>query len=115
MVENCDDNTIIISNNTLKFLEKYGFKIYSLDESSINDKTIETIKSKINSSKINHIFTLNDEETDIIKSFVNDYKITTVKLNDLSNLSENDRKNNRDYINIMNDNIDALRNEIYNN
>lgn len=115
MVENCDDNTIIISNNTLKFLEKYGFKVYSLDETTVNDKTIETVKNKISSSKINNIFMLNDEETDVIKSFVDDYKVTTVKLNDLSNLTENDRKNNKDYIGIMNDNIDLLRNEIYNN
>ena len=44
MVETADDSTIIVSNDTLKFLEKYGFTVYSLDEDTITDKTIETIK-----------------------------------------------------------------------
>ncbi|MBR1376226.1 MAG: zinc ABC transporter substrate-binding protein [Bacilli bacterium] len=114
MVETADDPTIIVSNNTLKFLEKYGFTIYSLDENTLTDKTIETVKNKIRSNNLNYIFMLNDEKTDIINTLVNDYGIETIKLNDLSNLSDNDRKNNRDYISIMNDNIDLLRKEVYN-
>ena len=50
-----------------------------------------------------------------ILSFKDNYKLEVLKVNDLSNLSENDRKNNRDYISVMNDNIDLLRKEIYNN
>lgn len=113
MVETCDNPTIVVSNNTLKFLEKYGFKVYSLDENTTTDKTIETVKNAISKNKIKYIFMLTDEETDTVKSFVNNYKLKTVVLNDLSNLSDNDRKNNKDYISIMNDNIDALRSEIY--
>jgi len=115
MVETADDNTIIVSNNTLKFLEKYGFTVYSLDEDTITDKAIETIKSKINKNKINYIFMLTDDETDIVKSFVDKYGVKEVRLNDLSNLSEEDMKNNKTYVDIMNSNIDLLRKEIYNN
>lgn len=115
MVETADDSTIIVSNDTLKFLEKYGFTVYSLDEDTITDKTIETIKSKINKNKINYIFMLTDDETDIVKSFVDKYGVKEVRLNDLSNLSEEDMKNNKTYVDIMNSNIDLLRKEIYNN
>ena len=115
MVETADDNTIIVSNDTLKFLEKYGFTVYSLDEDTITDKAIETIKSKISKNKINYIFMLTDDETDIVKSFVDKYGIKEVRLNDLSNLSEDDKKNNKTYVDIMNSNIDLLRKEIYNN
>ncbi len=115
MVETADDNTIIVSNNTLKFLEKYGFTVYSLDEDTITDKAIETIKSKISKNKINYIFMLTEDETDIVKSFVDKYDIKEVRLNDLSNLSEEDKKNNKTYVDIMNSNIDLLRKEIYNN
>ena len=115
MVETADDNTIIVSNNTLKFLEKYGFTVYSLDEDTITDKAIETIKSKISKNKINYIFMLTEDETDIVKSFVDKYDIKEVRLNDLSNLSEDDKKNNKTYVDIMNSNIDLLRKEIYNN
>ena len=115
MVETADDSTIIVSNDTLKFLEKYGFTVYSLDEDTITDKTIETIKSKISKNNINYIFMLNDDETDVVKSFVEKYGVKEVRLNDLSNLSEDDEKNNKTYVDIMNSNIDLLRKEIYNN
>ena len=115
MVETSDNKNILVSNNTLKFLEKYGFKVYSLDEKTINDKTIETIKNIIKSNKINYIYMLNEDKTDTINEFVTNYKLETIELNDLSNLSEVDRKNNKSYVTLMNDNIDLLRKEIYNN
>ena len=115
MVETADDKNIIVADDTLKFLEKYGFTVYSLDEDTVLEKTKETIKGLINKSHINYIFMLSDEKSDTIKDFINKYKLEPVLLNDLSNLSDNDRKNNKDYITIMNDNIDALRKEIYNN
>jgi len=114
MVETCDNPIIIVSTNTLKFLEKYGFTVYSLDEDTLTDKTKETIKSIINKNSINYIFTLG-EENDTLTYFKNSYSVKLTELNDLSNPSETDRKNNKDYITIMNDNIDLLRSEIYNN
>lgn len=114
MVETADDKVILVSNNTLKFLEKYGLTVYSLDKNTMTDKTIESAKSIINKNKINYIFTLDDEKTDIIDNFVSTYKLELVKLNDLSNIDETNRKNNKDYVTIMNDNIDLLRNELYN-
>ena len=114
MVETADDKVILVSNNTLNFLEKYGLTVYSLDKNTMTDKTIESAKSIINKNKINYIFTLDDEKTDIIDNFVSTYKLELVKLNDLSNIDETNRKNNKDYVTIMNDNIDLLRNELYN-
>jgi zinc transport system substrate-binding protein len=114
-VETSDNKNIVVANNSLKFLEKYGLTVYSLDEDTISDKTIETIKSVISKNKISYIYSLDEEDTDTVKSFKDNYKLQVLKVNDLSNLSENDRKNNRDYISVMNDNIDLLRKEIYNN
>ena len=114
-VETSDNKNIVVANNSLKFLEKYGLTVYSLDEDTISDKTIETIKSMISKNKIAYIYSLDEEDTDTVKSFKDNYKLEVLKINDLSNLSENDRKNNRDYISVMNDNIDLLRKEIYNN
>ena len=114
-VETSDNKNIVVANNSLKFLEKYGLTVYSLDEDTISDKTIETIKNVISKNKIAYIYTLDEENTDTVNSFKDNYKLEVLKINDLSNLSENDRKNNRDYISVMNDNIDLLRKEIYNN
>lgn len=114
MVETASNKTIVVSTNKLMFLEKYGFTVYSLDEDTITDKTKETIKSVINKNKINYIFTLGEKETDTVSTFSKTYGLTVSKLNNLSNPTDTDRKNNKDYITIMNDNIDLIRAEIYN-
>ncbi len=115
MVETADDKNIIVADDTLKFLEKYGFTVYSLDEDTVLEKTKETIKTLISKNHINYIFMLDEKKSDTIKDFINQYKLEAVILNDLSNLSDNDRKNNKDYISVMNDNVDLLRKEIYEN
>lgn len=115
MVETADNNAILVTDDTLNFLEKYGFTVYSLDEDTINDKKIETIKSAISKNKISYIFDLDTENNDTVNDFISKYKLEKIVLNNLSNLSDNERKNNKDYITIMNDNIDSLRKELYNN
>lgn len=116
MVEDADNTNIVVGNDTLKFLEKYGLTVYSLqDSSSLTDKTIETVKTMAKNKQISYIFMLsNDKPSDTINYLVNTYGLKIVYLNDLSNLSDSDRKNNKDYVSVMNDNIDALRAEIYN-
>ncbi len=44
--ENATYKTIVVSNDTLKFLEKYGFTVYSLDDrnSAPTEKTINDVK-----------------------------------------------------------------------
>ena len=114
MVEECDNKTILVSNDSLSFLSKYGLEIVSLDKNNnLIAKNTETAKSLINNKEVSYIFMLDEEEkTDIIKSF--EKKVKLVYLNDLSNLTENDLKENKNYISVMNDNIDLLRAEIYN-
>lgn len=114
MVEECDNNKIVIANDALNFLSKYGFEVYSLDlDNSLIDKNTETVKTLIKNNEISYIFALNtDEKTDLINSLGDNIKIASI--NNLSNLSEDDFKENKDYISIMNDNIDLLRAEIYN-
>lgn len=114
MVEECDDKTIIVSNDSLNFLSKYGLNVISLDtNNSLLEKNAETVRNLINDKKINYIFMLdNEEKNPTIDSLSKNLKI--VYLNDLSNLNENDLKENKDYLSVMNDNIDLLRAEIYN-
>lgn len=116
MVEECDSPTIVVSNNALSFLTKYGFEVYSLENTSeLTDKTRETVKSLVNNGKVNYIFLFNqDEKNDDIAALEATGKVKCVYLNDLTNLSESDYKDNKDYVSIMNDNIDLLRAEIYN-
>ena len=114
MVEECDNPTIIVANDSLSFLSKYGFEVISLDaNNNLIEKNTETAKTLINNNSVSYIFMLSeDEKTDTISSFEKNVKL--VYLNDLSNLSENDLKENKNYVSVMNDNMDLLRAEIYN-
>lgn len=116
MVEECDNSNIIVSNDSLKFLEKYGLKVYSLEETNnFTDKVKENVNSLVNSNSVSYIFMLNsDEKNDYINSLESTGKVKLVYLNDLTNLNENEIKDNKDYVSIMNDNIDLLRAELYN-
>ena len=106
--------TIVVTSNAFKFLEKYGFKVYSLqDEKNISGKELGEIKSLMSNGTIKYIFLKDkEEETELVKSLKSSYNVQTIRLNSLSTISADDRKNNKDYISIMEDNISSIRLEV---
>lgn len=116
IVLNGDNKVIVTSNNLFKYLEKYGLTVYVLDENDSNiEITSNEVKKLIKSGDIKYIFIKNDEdENSLIKSFVNSYNITVQKWHTLSNISEIEASENDDYFSIMNDNLELLKNELYN-
>lgn len=110
-----DYNTIIVSNDLFKYLEKYNINVLSLDENSITNKTLNEAKKIIEEKKVSYIFAKKDEElTDTIKELVNTYKIEVIYLHTLSNLTNEERNNGATYLTIMSENIEKLKNELYN-
>ena len=64
--------------------------------------------------EINYIFTIQNEEVN--KTVQNIQKETGVELltiHNLSNITEEERSTKKDYISIMNENIEQLKNELY--
>lgn len=116
IVLNGDNKVIVTSNNLFKYLEKYGLTVYVLDENDSNiEITSNEVKKLIKSGDIKYIFIKNDEdENSLIKSFVNSYNITVQKWHTLSNISEIEASENDDYFSIMNENLELLKNELYN-
>ena len=109
-----NDPTIVVSSNMFKFLEKYGFNVISLDERSINDKTIYEVTSLINEGRIQYIFVINNSEiNESIQKIIDETGVKTLRLNSLSNLSDSERNNKSDYLSIMNENINLLKQELY--
>lgn len=116
MSSSTDDQTIVVDNNTFKFLEKYGFTIISLDEKTVTDKNISDVKNMINSGKISYIFTTNpDNLNNAVTEIKNNTNVKIEKLHTLSNLTDAERSDKMDYITLMNENINLLKNELYNN
>lgn len=111
--ENAKRKTIVTSNDALKFLEKYGFNVISISNS--NEKTLNEVKAKIKNNEINYIYMLDhDKESNIIKNLINTTKVKILKLKTLDTISDEDRDNKLDYINLMNNNLDNIKKGTYN-
>ena len=115
VAQSSNNKTIIVSNDLFKFLEKYGFNVISLEENDdLTDKTISTAQVLIENKSNSYIFLLdNDEITNTVKKLVDDTDATIIRLHSLANITENERELKKDYISIMNENIELLKNELY--
>lgn len=107
-----DNPTLVVSNDVFKFLENYGFTVYSLEKN--DEKTINIVSDLMKNKKINYIFLLStDEETDTIKKLISDYEVKSLIFDSLSTISVDDRNDKKDYISIMKENIDLIRQEVF--
>lgn len=102
------NNTLIVSSNKLKFLENYGFEVINLDNESIN---ASTIKSNFKSEKYKNVFLCDsDPKSDLITDLEKNYKANIINVSMMTTLSDIKVANNENYLTIMNDFIDDIRN-----
>lgn len=114
MVENAKNKNIIVASDDLKILSKYGFEITSIDEKSMTDKDFATAKTLLNNKEVSYIFVKkNDIESNTLKELMKTYNVKELEINMLNNISLNDKNENNDYITIMNQNMDNLKEELY--
>lgn len=114
IVENASNKNIIVSDDVFSFLAKYGFNVISLDPDTITDKAISQAKDYLSSGSSSTIFVLsNDELTDTINTIIKDTGKKVTYIHNLSNISETERSNKDNYLTIMNDNIELIKEEVY--
>lgn len=114
--ENASRKKIIVNSDSLKYLEKYGFEVISLDSTNeaVSDKTISSTIDSITNGEVKHIFLLeNNDNSDAVKQVIDKTNVETYTFRRLDNIKEEDRDENNDYFTIMNSNIELLRNELY--
>lgn len=113
--ENADSSTIIVDSNCFKYLEKYGFTVISLEEgATLTDKILSDAKKAIEEENINYIFTFDkDNLNSTVQSFISEYELEPLEFKTLSNLTDDERNLNEDYISLLNENIETLKNELY--
>lgn len=113
--ESSDKKTIVVDDNALNFLSKYGFTIISLDPTTVTDKNIAVVKKMILNNQIKYIYTLDqDKISDSLKLLKSDTNVTITELHSLETLTEKERSEKEDYLSLMSDNIELLKNELYN-
>ena len=113
-VENTDNKVIVVSDSALKFLEKFGLKVICLD-SDATDKDIAEVNTMAKAGTINYIYTFKEEELSenaktVMKQNSN---LKKLELNKLNVISDKDRDDGKDYITLMNENLDTLKQELY--
>lgn len=115
LYENSNTKIIVVDSNTYKFLEKYGFTVISLEEDeSLNDKIINDVNDLIDNGEVKYIFSNNKNNlNDTVSEIVKNSNVEVLEFKNLTNLTDEERSNKEDYISLLNDNIDLLKNELY--
>ncbi len=113
--ENATNKTIIVDNSSWKFLEKYDFTVISLEENSeLTDRMINEATTLIQNGTVNYIFTTNkDNLNGTITKILNNNKVEISELHSIYNLTEEERSNKEDYLSLLNENIELLKQEVY--
>ena len=114
--ENASHKTIVTDNDTLKYLEKYGFTVISLQENdgNVSEKNLVDARKLIENRTVKYIFTLNNTEVnDKVADLVKNTKVELLEMNNLSNLTDKQRSEKDDYFTLLNDNIEMLKKELY--
>ena len=113
-VTNAKNVNIIVASDDLNILSKYGLNIISIDENELTDKELADAKNLLRNKTVSYIFVKKGyEETKTMKDLKYTYGIKYLEIDTLNNLSSDNKNNNKDYITIMNDNIDKLKEELY--
>lgn len=113
-IDNTKNKTIVVNNSSLKYLEKFGLTVICLDNDA-TEKTIEEVRLLIKNKAISYIYLFEDEKlsdtsTAMIKA---NPDIKTLKLHKLLNISDQERDEEKDYLSMMNENLELLKQELY--
>mgnify|MGYP004457266797 FL=1 len=114
-VENTNNKTVLVANSTFKYLEKFGLKVICVD-SDASDKTINDAQNLIKKGDVSYIYSFKGEKLSENAQKLLDNNSSSLKkleLNKLDNISDSDRNNKKTYISIMNENLELLKQELY--
>lgn len=108
-VTNADDTNVLVTIDDFKFLSKYGLSVFS-----VSNKNQEQIIDIIKSNNIKYVLVDKNKELDNkIEDIITENNLSEIKWNTLSVLNEKDKNGKQDYFSLMNENIDNLKNKLY--
>jgi ABC-type Zn uptake system ZnuABC Zn-binding protein ZnuA len=104
--------TIVVSSNMFKYLSNYGFNVISLeDEDNLKTISLNNIKNNFKNGTYTTIFMKDTEEkTELINSLETEYGAKIVEVDTMTTLSTEKKDNNENYLTIMNNYLENIRN-----
>ena len=115
LVENASQKTIYANDKAALFLEKYGLTVIVVNEKhELYEKNLALLKEAIENNKVTYFYRFEDTTLpNSVKELINDSKIKELELRNLKNITDSERNNKEDYINITEKNIENLKKELY--
>ena len=114
--QNSNNNAIIVSKDYFKFLNNYGFEVISLEDTEeLNNDIINRAKKLLSEKSNSYIFITEEEENNIPEHINNILKSSGEKkvLNTISILTSEQREQNENYVTLMQENLELLKEELY--
>ena len=113
-ITNASYKTIVVDNDLFKYLEKYGLKVISLEENkNLSQNTLEEVKKLINDKQIKYIYITDEETNQTVNNLIKETKIETISINTMHSIDGGITTTNDDYLTIMANNINLIKQELY--
>lgn len=115
IAESSSNPTIIVGNDVFKFLEKYGFKVLSVEENDLtNSAELNEAKNNVRNKLNSYVFILNtDTENEFTKSLEAEGAVIA-SVQSMINLTDEEYKEGYDYEQMMDNFLETLKTEVYN-
>lgn len=113
--KNGNYDTLLVTNSLFEYLTKYNINVISIDpKNETLDKAYATAKKMIKDKKIQYVYYMKgDEFTESQNKFISENSLVKIEIPNMFTLTDNDRRENKDYISIMNDIINEYKKELY--
>ena len=115
LVENANKKTIYVNDNAGLFLEKYGLNVIVVNEKhELYEKNLALLKEAIENNKVTYFYRFEDTILpNSVKELIDKGKIKELEFRDLKNITDTERNNKDNYINITEKNMESLKKELY--
>ncbi len=116
VAENAKKNTLVVTSDSLLFLNKYGFNVLSLDETNtkVKDEVLNEIKKSIANKTLKAIFKLDSQkESELLRNITVNTKVQIIDYAVAFNLKENEDDKTVNYLTIMQENIEKIKEVLY--
>ena len=108
------NNTIIVADSALVYLEKFGLEVICID-SDASQKTLSDAENLISNKTVSYVYGFKNQKFgDNAKKLLDAYPdVKVVELHKLDNISDEERRDKKDYLMITSDNLELIKREIY--
>ena len=115
--KNGNYDTILTTSDVFNYLTKYNINVISIDKNNeAIDKAYADATKLIKSKDIEYIYVLENEElTETQEKYISSNSLTKVVINDMFTLSDEERKDEKNYVILMDEIIDNYKKELYKN